>query len=77
MAFEKDYSEKKPLVKATCIYLRSKSIYVTGELRTPDHPDEDSEYCWCNQTQHILGPDQRDVERRACVPGRNCFKESH
>ena len=77
MAFERDYSEKKPHAKATCQHLRSKAIYVTGQLRTPDHPDEiNDEYCWCNKTQHLIGPDQRDVERRVCVPGRQCFEKS-
>lgn len=58
-----------------CIYLRSKAIYVTGD------PDPQSEQelgstrfnCWCNKTQHVIGPDQLLVERTECIEGRDCF----
>ena len=78
MAFEKYYDEQRPVTEPACVHLRSKAIYVTGEIRTPEHPDEEgSQYCWCNKTQHILGPDHRDVARARCVPGRGCFCESY
>lgn len=78
MPFEKYYDEAPPVTEPACIHLRSKAIYVTGDLRNPDHPDEaGSQYCWCNMTQHILGPDQSAVNRRACTPGRGCYRETH
>ncbi len=78
MAFKKYYDEQRPVTELACIHLRSKAIYVTGEIRTPEHPDEEgNQYCWCNKTQHILGPDQKDVERACCIPGRGCFCESY
>ncbi len=78
MAFEKNYDLPEPVEHSPCIHLRSKAIYVTGELRTPDHPDEaGSHSCWCNLTQHILGPDQKDVDGCDCGPGRKCYKLTH
>ena len=57
-----------------CAHLRSKAIYVTGMLDRPVHVDEEgSDYCWCNLTQHILGPDDSDVSRQRCIPGRDCY----
>ena len=78
MAYEKDYDVQEPVQHANCIHLRSKAIYVTGELRNTGHPDEEgSQYCWCNLTQHILGPDEKDVAHRACGPDRDCYRESY
>ena len=78
MPFEKNYDVPEPVTHAPCIHLRSKAIYVTGELRNPNHPDEEgSQYAWCNITQHILGPDQNDVDCRVCRPGRGCYRETH
>lgn len=78
MAFEKFYDVSLPVTEPACIHLRSKAMYVTGDLRNPEHPDEaGSQYCWCNKTQHVLGPDQADVNRARCVPGRDCFCATH
>jgi hypothetical protein len=78
MAFEKYYDAQLPVTQPPCIHLRSKAMYVTGELRNPDHPDEaGAQYCWCNVTQHVIGPDQSQVDRPSCVPGRDCYKETH
>lgn len=78
MAFEKYYDEKLPVRGSVCIYLRSKSMYVHGELKNPDHPDEaGGQYCWCNLTQQVIGPDQQNVDRHACLEGRGCFRETY
>ena len=78
MPLEKYYDETRPATATACIFLRSKAMYVTGDVRNPDHPDEaGSQYCWCNRTQHVLGPDQQHVNRHECVPGRGCFQETY
>ena len=78
MAFEKYYDENLPVDEPACIHLRSKAMIVTGSLKHVDHPDEEgAQYCWCNLTQHILGPDNKDVDRPECIAGRNCFRETY
>lgn len=78
MVFQKYYDETRPTRAAGCIHLRSKAMYVTGELKNPDHPDElGSQDCWCNMTQHVKGPDQCDVDRCACTPGRECYRDTY
>ncbi len=73
MAFSKCYDELEVLDKPACALLRSKRLFVTGEIDSP-HPDEaDGSHCWCNQTQHVLGPDDQIVDRAHCVPGRKCY----
>jgi hypothetical protein len=53
------------------MHLRSKSMYVEGTQR----PSEKSP-CWCNQTQHVLGPDQQFAGARNCTTGRECYRPS-
>lgn len=78
MPFEKYYDETPQATGTPCVMLRSKAIYMVGNLKNPDHPDEvNSQYCWCNQTQHVIGPDQQHVNRHACIAGRVCFRDSH
>lgn len=78
MPFENHYHLPEAVTEPACIHLRSKAMCVTGQLRNPNHPDEDgSQYCWCNLTQHILGPDRQHVDRRGCIPGRECYRESY
>jgi hypothetical protein len=53
-------------------------MYVTGKL-VPDGVDPLSGevgdgHCWCNQTQHALGPDNNLADRERCVPGRSCYQ---
>lgn len=77
MPFEKSYDTPKPVTSPPCIHLRSKAMYVTGD-RNMDDPDEGgSQHCWCNLTQHVIGPDQADVSRVTCVPGRSCYRETY
>ena len=33
--------------------------------------------CWCNNTQHSLGPDRDYVNRHSCVSGRECYRETY
>ena len=76
MPFQRYFDESLPVDQPACIHLRSKAMYTTGEIRNPEHPDEHgSQYCWCNVTQHVIGPDQSDVGRRECTAGRHCFRE--
>ncbi|MDP6443767.1 MAG: hypothetical protein QGG36_29695 [Pirellulaceae bacterium] len=76
MPFEKQYDTPEPIEHPPCLHLRSKAMFVTGD-RSPTHADEEGgHYCWCNETQHIIGPDDKDVGRRACDPVRNCYKET-
>ena len=78
MAFEKNYNESLPIATKQCIHMRSKAMYVTGSIYAPDHPDEaGSHHCWCNLTQHVVGPDKSEVDRPLCVPGRTCYVETH
>ena len=78
MVFQKYYDETRPTQETGCIHLRSKAMYVTGEIKNPEHPDEvGSQDCWCNMTQHVKGPDQADVDRCACTPGRECYRDSY
>ena len=78
MAFIKHYNDSEPITTPPCIHLRSKSIYVTGDLRNPNSPEEGgSGYCWCNLTQHILGPDKKYVEQQGCTPQRSCYRDAY
>jgi len=77
MPFEKSYDLPEPITEPACIHLRSKAMYVTGEVDAAPTDEAGSHYCWCNLTQHILGPDQADVDRRHCTPGRDCYRSSY
>jgi len=75
MTFEKHYDVPETITEPACVLLRSKRIYVTGQP-DPDHPDEaGGSYCWCNRTQHVLGPDDQSVAREHCIPGRDCYRD--
>jgi hypothetical protein len=77
MAFERAYDDQTPVLAPACVHLRNKTICLTGDLKSADDPAESgSHHCWCNLTQHVLGPDQKDVGRQNCVPGRNCYRET-
>ena len=71
-------SDDCPTVKLPpCLHLRSKAIYVTGDP-DPQSPDEIGSTrfnCWCNKTQHVIGPDELLVDRTECVAGRDCYRE--
>ena len=59
-----------------CIHFRSKAMYVTGQI-DPQHIDEQHSHdqnCWCNKTQHVIGPDRDLALLETCVAGRRCFR---
>ncbi len=57
-----------------CRHLRSKGMYITGQLNPAAEGNEVGDgHCWCNQTQHALGPDDDFVGRDTCIAGRQCF----
>ncbi len=75
MPYQRSFDEPSVTDKPACVYLRSKAMYVTGEVDTtnPDEIDSNAS-CWCNLTQHVVGPDDSGVDRLACIDGRKCFK---
>jgi hypothetical protein len=75
MPYKRSFDEIDVTDKPACVYLRSKAMYVTGEIDTTN-PDEigSTASCWCNLTQHVVGPDQARVDRVHCVSGRKCFQ---
>jgi hypothetical protein len=40
----------------------------------PEMEETGSGHCWCDHTQHILGPDSQVVDRRACNSNRPCYQ---
>jgi hypothetical protein len=64
------------LAQSACRHLLSKGMYVTGQLNPADDPYQPMSdgYCWCNLTQHALGPDDRLVDRESCIQGRSCYE---
>ena len=77
MAYQRIIDPNLPITHATCVYLRSKQMYVTGKIE-PDRPGDDGRehYCWCINTQHVLGPDDAAVGRVECNPERACYKDT-
>lgn len=74
MSHQRYIDPKAAVEHPPCLHLRSKEMYVTGQM-DPVHPDEANEhYCWCNLTQHVLGPDSVAVDRAECEPGRGCYR---
>ena len=43
------------------------------DTTNPDEIDSNAS-CWCNLTQHVVGPDDSGVDRLSCIAGRGCFK---
>ena len=79
MPFSKEYPAFPTVTTAPCIYLRNKAMYLRGTVGDPEHYPEDTNAsaCWCNQTQHFVGPDSKYVNRQECIPGRECFRETY
>ena len=76
MSYKRSFDETHTRPLPPCMNLRSKAIYVTGNPDPQSYEEEGSTRfnCWCNITQHVLGPDQNLVERTSCVDGRDCFR---
>ena len=63
------------VIQPACLHLRSKGMYVSGTMNPElDDFEMGDGNCWCNQTQHVVGPDEEMVERGQCKPGRNCYE---
>ena len=81
MSFVKSYDELGPSRRhPICIHLRSKGMFVTGEIKNLDDPDEagaSSQHVWCNLTQNVQGPDRGDCHGYRCIPGRECYRDSY
>jgi len=78
MAYQRSFGgpQGQDSSQPACVYLRSKGMYVTGDLQ-PTHPDEllsHEHNCWCNLTQQVVGPDEALVDLNRCVAGRECFR---
>lgn len=76
MGYQRSYDEKDTQRHPPCMNLRSKAIYVTGDP-DPKSPEEEGSTrfnCWCNKTQHVVGPDDEIVDRSQCIDGRGCFQ---
>jgi len=76
MGYQRKFDDGKSTDKLPpCMNLRSKAIYVTGDP-DPQSPEEEGSTrfnCWCNKSQHVIGPDELLVDRDQCVSGRSCF----
>jgi hypothetical protein len=75
MAYQRNFGMPEIVSQPPCMHLRSKAIYVTGNPDPLDPAEVGSHRynCWCNRTQHVIGPDDQLVERADCVDGRGCF----
>jgi len=65
-----------PIAQVACRHLRSKGMYVTGTMNPAvDDGHMGDGYCWCNKTQHQLGPDDQFATRDGCDQSRNCYEQ--
>ena len=75
MPHSRSFDEPSGPLQPACRQLRSKAIYVAGEMEPPAEIEQmGSGHCWCNLTQHVLGPDNTTVERRECNANRTCYE---
>lgn len=75
MPYKRTFDEQPVPDSPPCMFLRSKAIYVTGDPdpKTPEEAESTRFNCWCNKTQHVIGPDNELVDRKSCLLGRGCF----
>lgn len=77
MGYQRKFDDGKSIQgQPPCLNLRSKAIYVTGDPdpQTPEEEGSSRFNCWCNKTQHTIGPDHELVDRSVCIEGRACFQ---
>lgn len=76
MSYKRTLDDPKLPLLPPCMYLRSKAIYVTGDPdpKTPEEGESTRFDCWCNKTQHVMGPNNELVDRVTCVEGRECYE---
>jgi hypothetical protein len=79
VAYSRDYPAFPQITTPPCIYLRNKAMFVRGVENDPSaFPEEtNTPQCWCNHTQHFVGPDGQYVGRPECIPGRECYRETY
>lgn len=65
------------LQSAFCGSLRSKKFFMLDGLATDasDYLDA-SNYCWCGETQMVIGPDGGRAQPRRCGPERSCYSSA-
>lgn len=73
MPYSRPIDEPEAPQGPACLQLRSKGMYVTGQV-DPTGAGHSDGYCWCNLTQRQLGPDNELADRTACQTGRGCFE---
>jgi hypothetical protein len=75
MPYSRSFGEATGPLQPVCRHLRSKAIYVAGQMEPPAEIVEmGSGHCWCNFTQHVYGPDNVMVDRRDCNANRPCYE---
>lgn len=75
MPYTRTFDEAAGPLLPICRHMRSKAIYVAGQMEPPAEIQEmGSGHCWCNHTLHILGPDNEMVDRRGCNSNRPCYE---
>jgi hypothetical protein len=75
MPYTRSLDEPQEPLEPVCRHLRSKAIYVSGQMEPPrDIEAMGSGHCWCNHTAHLLGPDNMQVDRRECNSTRVCYE---
>jgi hypothetical protein len=75
MPYSRSFDEPSEPLPPVCRHLRSKAIYVAGQMQpAADIEQMGSGHCWCNHTQHVLGPDSQRADRRECNGNRPCYE---
>ena len=75
MPYSRSFDEMEGPLQPVCRHLRSKAIYVAGQMEPPaEMQHTGSGHCWCNHTLHVLGPDSQLVDRRDCNSARPCYE---
>lgn len=66
-----------PLASPFCRELRSKKYFMIDRIPVDanDYLDE-SNHCWCGNTQMVIGPDGSRATPDYCVPGRSCYRSA-
>jgi hypothetical protein len=74
MAFEKPIDPPLPMPATPCIHLRNKAMFVSGDRGPGVSGNSGSHACWCNRTQHVIGPDKLFVSHEHCDTSRHCYE---
>ena len=74
MPFIRAIDEQAGPTALVCRCLRSKAMYVTGQMEPDPSITAGNGNCWCNETQNVFGPDGQLVNRQACSSARTCYR---